>query len=168
MSRSGSEGPNDLGLGAASLGPLPSRSNRPPGVWGSIDVEGDQVVVGLRGWRGAFAMKRRIVVPLDAVVDVRHDPGARARIRTKLIQRPHRTTRVGVFRIGTLHGRDGWSFWSIGLGRNAVAIEAVGTFYQFVVVEVADPAATVAAIEQARRDLPGGGGADGSHDPESR
>ena len=49
----------------------------------------------------------------------------------------------GVWRIGTYHGLDGWSFWSIGLGRNAVLIECSGERLRYVVIEVADAERTV-------------------------
>jgi hypothetical protein len=47
------------------------------------------------------------------------------------------------------HGIDGWSFWSIGMGRNAVLIECSGERFRYVVIEVADPVATVREIRGA-------------------
>ena len=55
----------------------------------------------------------------------------------------------GVWRIGTYHGLDGWSFWSIGLGRNAVLIECSGERFRYVVIEVADAQHTVSEIRSA-------------------
>ncbi len=62
----------------------------------------------------------------------------------------------GVWRLGVYHGLDGWSFWSIGVGRNAVLIECSGQRFRFVVVEVADPAETVREISAAAERLSGG------------
>lgn len=136
-----------------SLPPLPSR--RPPHVWGSLRVEGDDVVVHLQGWRAALAVKRRLTIPLSAVVRVSHDPLARSNVRAKLRRRAGRS---GLFRVGAYHSLQGWSFWSIGLGRNAVVVEASGARYRFLVIEVADPAATVAELRRAA-------GLDGRPDP---
>ncbi len=55
----------------------------------------------------------------------------------------------GLWRIGVYHGIDGWSFWSIGVGRNAVLIECSGERFRYVVIEVADPVATVREIRAA-------------------
>jgi hypothetical protein len=126
--------------------PIPPRREHPPKVWGSIDVEGDEVVVRLKGWRSLMAVKRRLAVPLSAVLAVTHDPSARLHVRTRLRKRGGRT---GVFRVGMYHSPDGWSFWSVGLARNAVVVEASGARYRFFVVEVADPASTLEIICQA-------------------
>ena len=58
----------------------------------------------------------------------------------------------GVWRVGIYHGLDGWSFWSIGVGRNAVLIECSGERFRYVVVEVADAAETVREIRTAAGD----------------
>jgi hypothetical protein len=79
-------------------------------------------------------------------VGVTHDPAAREHIRAKL--RP-RASRTGLIRLGSYHSIDGWSFWAIGLARNAVVVEASGARYRYVVVEVEDPAATVAELRTA-------------------
>jgi hypothetical protein len=111
-------------------------------------VVGDELVVYMRGWRRVLAVKRHLAVPISSVVAATHDPAARARVRTKLITRRHRRA-TGLFRLGTYHGRDGWSFWAVGLGRNAVLVETTDEFYRYLVVEVADPLATVDTIVRA-------------------
>ncbi len=135
------------------LTPIPPRREHPPKVWGAMTVEGEQLVVSVSGWRSIWAIRRRIVVPLSCVVRVAHDPAARANIRTKLRTRAGRS---GIIRLGTYHSLDGWSFWAVGLARNAVVVELSGARFRFVVVEVADPAGTVEAIRSAAglEDLP--------------
>ena len=94
-------------------------------VWGECRVGADEVVVRLRGWRTLLAAKGTIRFPLASIVRVEHDPLARAHVKTGL--RQWREHGQGVWRLGTYHGLDGWSFWSIGLGRNAVLIECSGS-----------------------------------------
>jgi hypothetical protein len=105
------------------------------------------LVVRLRGWRTLLAAKATIRLPLASIVRVEHDPLARAHVKTGL--RQWRKHGQGVWRLGTYHGLDGWSFWSIGLGRNAVLIECSGAHLRYVVIEVADPERTVREIRLA-------------------
>jgi len=126
--------------------------------WGECSVEGDEVVVRVRGWRKVLAMRGTLRLPLASIVRVDHDPVARAHVKTGL--RQWRQHGQGVWRLGTYHGLDGWSFWSIGLGRNAVLIECSGERFRYVVIEVADAERTVGAIRlavaRAAQRLPGG------------
>ncbi|MHB1988377.1 MAG: hypothetical protein ACYCSF_10390 [Acidimicrobiales bacterium] len=126
--------------------PVAPRREHPAKVWGTLAVEGEDVVVRLSGWRALWAMKRRLSIPLSAIVAVTHDPAARSHVRAKLRRRGGRT---GVFRVGAYHSLEGWSFWAVGLARNAVVVEASGARYHFVVIEVADPVSSVRAIRAA-------------------
>jgi len=115
--------------------------------WAECKVEGDHVVVLVRGWRKVVATKGRLRLPLASVVRIDHDPFARAHVRVGL--RKWRRHGTGVWRVGVYHGLDGWSFWSIGLGRNAVLIEFSGERFRYVVVEVSDAETTVREIRAA-------------------
>ncbi|MHB8245408.1 MAG: hypothetical protein ACYDGN_08650 [Acidimicrobiales bacterium] len=125
--------------------PAPSRRGTPPGTWAVARITGDKLVISLSGWRSVWAVKRKVSVPLSTVVRVVHDPNARANVRAKLRKRAGRT---GLFRVGSYHSLEGWSFWAIGLGRNAVVIETSGFRYRFLVIEVEDPASTVELISR--------------------
>jgi len=133
---------------------------RAPMVWGECEVGGDGVVVRLHGWRRLVATKGTIRIPLTSIVRVDHDPLARAHVKTGL--RQWRAHGQGLWRLGTYHGLDGWSFWSIGLGRNAVLIECSGERLRYVVIEVADAGRTVQEIRlatcAATRQAPAGPG----------
>lgn len=124
-----------------------SGPRRAPMIWGECKVEGDDVVVNLRGWRRLLATRGTVRLPLASIVRVDHDPSARAHVKTGLHQ--WRKHGQGVWRIGSYHGLDGWSFWSIGLGRNAVLIECSGERFRYVVIEVADAQHTVSEIRSA-------------------
>ncbi len=110
-------------------------------------MQGDHVVVVLHGWRRVLAVRGTVRLPVASIVRVDHDPSARAHVKTGL--RQWRNHGQGVWRIGTYHGLDGWSFWSIGLGRNAVLIECSGERFRYVVIEVADAQHTVSEIRSA-------------------
>ena len=127
-------------------GPVPA-ARRAPMIWGECKLEDDDVVIRLHGWRRLLAMKGTIRLPLASVVRVDRDPSARAHVQTGI--RQWRKHGQGVWRLGTYHGLDGWSFWSIGLGRNAVLIECAGERLHYVVIEVADPERTVREIRLA-------------------
>ncbi len=130
-------------------------------------MEGDEVVVRLSGWRRLLATSSGFSFPLAAVVRVEHDPLARAHVRSGL--RNWRRHGQGVWRMGVYHGFDGWSFWSMGVGRNAVLIECFGERFRYVVVEVADPAATVREIRSAAALVrPGEGGGPDQGPPEAQ
>jgi len=133
-------------------------SQRAPWIWGECFVEEERVVVRVRGWRRVLATRGTVAFLLSSVVRIDHDPLARAHVRVGL--RRWRKHGAGIWRLGVYHGFDGWSFWSIGLGRNAVLIECSGERHRFVVVEVADPKATVREIRTAAgrvtQRIPGG------------
>jgi uncharacterized protein (TIGR03083 family) len=121
-------------------------------------VDGAELVVRLSGWRKLLATKGEVRFPLASITRVEHDPLARSHVRTGL--RNWRRHGQGIWRLGIYHGIDGWSFWSIGVGRNAVLIECSGQHFRFVVVEVADPGRTVreirAGVARDTGEIPGG------------
>ena len=119
-------------------------ASKPPRIWGELVVDGDRVVVRLSGWRRVLATKSVVGFPLASIARIEHDPLARAHVRSGL--RNWKRHGQGLWRIGVYHGIDGWSFWSIGLGRNAVLVECSGQRFRYVVIEVADPVATVRVI----------------------
>lgn len=129
------------------VAPVVRSSRKPPYIWGSMEVEGDSLVVRLEGWRAVWAVKRVLRLPVSSLVGVMHDPAAYQRISTRL--RKSRGSRSTLFKLGSQHGQDGWSFWACGWARNAVVVETTGARYRFVIVEVADPPAVVRAVSQA-------------------
>lgn len=136
----------------------PSGAGKSPQTWGQLLVEGDRVVVRLSGWRKVAATRSNMSLSLASITRIEHDPLARAHVRSGL--RNWKRHGQGLWRLGVYHGIDGWSFWSIGLGRNAVLIECSGERFRYVVIEVADPAGSVreirAAVARVTSRVPGG------------
>ena len=127
--------------------PLVVSGRNPPKVWGTMEVEGDSLVVRLSGWRIVWAFQREVRVPLASVIGVAHDPGAYLHVSRRL--RRARRAHTTLFKLGSQHGYQGWSFWACGLARNAVVVELTGVRYRFLVVEVADPGAVVQRVREA-------------------
>ncbi|MDA8039716.1 MAG: hypothetical protein M0Z69_11270 [Actinomycetota bacterium] len=128
--------------------PLPSRSNRPPSDWASVDIVEGKLSITLHGWRSLLAIRRRLTVPLELVTAVRVDPLVYGQVPTSL--RLKSRPRAHVYRLGVYRGIRGWSFWACGMGRNAVLIETERYRFRYIVIERSDPVALVSMIERAR------------------
>lgn len=111
----------------------------------TVEVEGDRLVISLRGPYKAFALRSELEVPLDAVVGVRADSRARDLPRG---------FRVGTSAPGVIAGRFTSShcraFWAIDNGSHAVVVDLRGAKFDRIVAEVADPAAVVGAIRAVK------------------
>lgn len=130
-----------------SVAPLVRSSRKPPVDWARVAIEGDQLVVRLDGWRAVWAVKRTLRLPVSSVVKVSVDSGAYQQISTRL--RKSRRPPSLLFKLGSQHGYDGWSFWASGWGRNTVVVETTGVRYRFLVVEVSDPTRLVRTLREA-------------------
>ncbi|MET8202024.1 hypothetical protein [Micromonospora taraxaci] len=112
----------------------------------NVLIDGDDLVVQIEGMDRLWSLKSRLVIPLANVRGATADPGIAA--EPKGLRAPG-TNVPGVITAGTFH-QDGESvFWNIRDGSRAVVIELADEQYARLVVEVVDPAATVALIEQA-------------------
>jgi hypothetical protein len=123
--------------GLAPIRPLPPRGDKDQKPWADVSPRDEAIVVTLSGWRLVFAMKRKVVLPYANIVAIEHDPDVYHHVQTRV--RLTRRTGNKMFRIGAYHGFSGWSFWSCGIGRNAVVFETTGVQYRYVVVEMPDP-----------------------------
>ena len=122
-----------------------------------IELTPTALVVQLRGIDRFLTLRRRVVVPLARVrgatpgiaPDVRLVRGASARWPASDVQG---RLKVGTFLVLRPQGRlrDATRlFYNTRRGDNAITIRLSGARYAAIVVEVADPAATVAAINAA-------------------
>ncbi|HXY44054.1 MAG TPA: hypothetical protein VEH29_07690 [Acidimicrobiales bacterium] len=133
--------------GGAGLEPFVRSTRNPPKVWATTGIEGDTLVIRLTGWRMVFALQRGVRVPLSCVIGATHDPAAYQHVSRRL--RQPRRARTTLFKLGSQHGRDGWSFWACGFARNAVVVETTGFRYRYLILEVEDPKSVAAAIAKA-------------------
>ena len=122
-----------------------------------IELTPTALVVQLRGIDRSLALRRRVVVPLALLrgatpgiaPDVRLVRGAYARWPASDVQG---RLKVGTFLVLRPQGRlrDATRlFYNVRGGERAITIRLAGARYAAIVVEVADPAATVAAVNVA-------------------
>ena len=112
-----------------------------------IEVSSDALAVRLEGWERVWALRRRIEVPVAQVRGARVDPEA-ARAPRGL--RAPGTYLPRVITAGTFWRRRGRDFWSVRDPTKAVVIDLGGGPYARLIVQVADAAATAAAIEKRK------------------
>lgn len=112
----------------------------------TVTVEGDRLVMTMRGPYKFLALRSRVEVPLEHVVAIRADP--------QVASLP-RGTRFGTSTPGAIAGRfttsDCRAFWAMNNGSDAVVIDLWGGIADFdrLVAEVEDPAAVVRTIRDA-------------------
>lgn len=114
-----------------------------------ITVHEDELVVDVEGMDRLWALRSRLTIPLAHVRGATADPG---------IASEPAGWRVGGARVpgvlvaGTFRQSGDRVFWDVHDPAGAVVIELVDDEYQRLVVEVADPRATVEAVERAVSD----------------
>lgn len=132
-----------LGIAAATIGCLVWAAVAGPPA--AVTVEGDQLVVKMRGPFVVLALRSRVTVPLDHIRSVEVVDDAR---------RLKRGPRVGTYMPGgTIAGNFGFgankAFWAV-QHRTAVVIELdFHGRYAKLVVEVDDPAAIAALLKRS-------------------
>jgi hypothetical protein len=111
-----------------------------------VSIDNSNLVVEVEGLDKLWSLKSRLVIPLANVRGATADPGIVAEPKGLRAPGAHLP---GVITAGTFH-RDGERvFWNVHDGARAVVIELADQHYARLVIEVADPTATVALIEKA-------------------
>ena len=115
-----------------------------------VTLTHDQLRVTIRGFDVLWAFKARLVLPLEHVAGARLDPHVRSEGPWLGAGRTDSLLDYAVAAGPMLvHGRR--EFWDVHDPERAVTIELVDEPYQRLVVEVADPAAVVDAVNAAAR-----------------
>ena len=110
-----------------------------------VHIDGDQLIVEIEGLDKLWALRSRLEIPLVHVRGATADPGMAALTGWKV-----GGARVpGVITAGTFHVDGERVFWDVHDAARAVVIELTGDPYTRLVIEVDDPAATVAQVEKA-------------------
>ncbi|MFJ5990586.1 hypothetical protein [Lentzea sp. NPDC092896] len=112
----------------------------------TISVQGQDLVVEMNGLDKLWSLKSKLTIPLAHVRGATVDPGILG--EPKGVRAPG-THLPGVITAGTFHQDGEKVFWAVRDGRKAVVVELADEHYTRLVVEVDDPRAVVAMVEQA-------------------
>lgn len=112
----------------------------------NVAIVGDKLVVEPQGWHRFWSLRRRIEVPLASVRSARVDPTRSMRPRGLRMPGSYWPGKIAA---GTYRWKGYKAFWDVTDMSRAVTIELDGAPLNELVLEVPDPAATVAAIAAA-------------------
>ncbi|MCU4747351.1 hypothetical protein H7827_11815 [Streptomyces sp. JH002] len=111
-----------------------------------VRIDGDDLVVVIEGLHKVWALKSSLTIPLANVRGATADPGMIA--EPKGIRAPG--TRVpGLITAGTFHLNGEKVFWDVRDPAKTVVVELADQEYARLVLQVDDPRATVALVENA-------------------
>ena len=111
-----------------------------------VRIDGDDLIVVIEGLNKLWAFKSSLTIPLANVRGATADPGIAA--EPKGIRAPG--ARVpGVITAGTFHQDGEKIFWDVRDPSKAVVVELADDQYARLVLQVDDPRATVALVENA-------------------
>jgi hypothetical protein len=111
-----------------------------------VRIDRDTLVVEVEGLDKLWALKSRLEIPLVSVRGATADPGI---IKEPKGVRAPGTHVPGVITAGTFHIDGERVFWDVHDAAKAVVIELRDERYARLVVQVANPRATVALVEHA-------------------
>jgi hypothetical protein len=110
-----------------------------------VSISDDKLIIDVQGLHKIWAMRSRLEIPVDHITAVRRA----ADERPSGLRWPG-TFVPGLITAGTYYGGDGKPvFWDVQNHENAIAIELHDESFSTVIVEVADPEATVREILNA-------------------
>jgi hypothetical protein len=112
----------------------------------NVHIDGDNLIVEIEGSDQLWALKSRLIIPLANVLGAAADPGVIN--EPKGIRAPGAHV-PGVLTAGTFYIHGERVFWDVHDPAKAVVIELADERYARLVVQVADPRATVALVENS-------------------
>jgi hypothetical protein len=113
----------------------------------TVTITGDRVAFDVEGWDKLWAMKSRLEIPLAHITEVRIDTEA-ARGWWHGIRFPG-TQLPGVITAGTFYQHEGAVFYDVHDPDNTIVLELDHEHYKRLVIEVENPASTVAVLKAA-------------------
>jgi hypothetical protein len=111
----------------------------------TVDISDGKLTVTIEGWDRVWALHGRLSIPLEHVSGASSGEAA-AREWYKGL-RLGGTNIPGVLTAGYFYRHGNWVFWDVHDPALAVAIDLHDEHYKQLIVQVDDPAATVAAIQ---------------------
>lgn len=112
-----------------------------------VSIAGDRVHFDVEGWDKVWAFKSQLDIPLAHIRSVRVDPDAAAGWWHGL--RMPGTQVPGIITAGTFYQSVGAVFYDVHDPQRTIVLELDHEHYKRLVVEVEDPAATVAQLQAA-------------------
>lgn len=122
-------------------------TNHPEPTMVDITVRDDKLIVLVCGLHVLWALRRRLVIPLSRVTEIRAEPDLS--LRSVRGFRMPGTYVPGLITAGTYVSGGKSEFWDVSRPPHAVVIELDGGAYKRLVVDVADPAGTVRRVREA-------------------
>ena len=110
-----------------------------------VSVLDRNLVFEVEGWDKLWSLRSRLVIPIHDVIRVYADP--------KIAESWWKGVRVGgtyvpgVITAGTFYHHGGWVFWDVHNPENVIVVELRDERYAKLIVEVPDPAETVARLQ---------------------
>jgi hypothetical protein len=113
----------------------------------NVSVEGDRVAFDVEGLHKLWSMRSRLEIPLEHITsaEVNHEQVSGWWHGFKLIG----TDMPGVFAAGMFVFHGEIVFWDVRHPENAIVVSLEHETYKKLIIEVADPAATVAMLNAA-------------------
>ena len=108
-----------------------------------VSVTDGKLVIEIQGWDKLWSLTSTLEIPLEHVMDVRPADDHVGGIRALGTHVP------GVITAGTFVQEGSWVFWNVHNPANAIAIDLRDERYAKLIIEVADPAETIDALQHA-------------------
>lgn len=115
----------------------------------SVSIAEGKLTIEVQGWDKLWSLKSRLEIPLEHVVDVRPaDDDDSFRLFVRGIRAPG-TYVPGVITAGTFLQEGSCVFWDVHDPAKAIAVDLRDERYSKLIIEVADPTATIDSLQHA-------------------
>ncbi|MGO9830928.1 MAG: hypothetical protein ACLPJH_12385 [Myxococcaceae bacterium] len=115
-----------------------------------VDITGEEVVIRPRGLHRLWTLKREVRIPRSQLRSVEAGVSPEARAALWRSVRLPGTFVPALIAAGSFRTQGRWFFWDVvGDGRNALTLSTEGHHYAELLVDVAEPGLTLAALRRA-------------------
>lgn len=118
----------------------------------SVEIKQGKLLLTVKGFDVILALKHHLEIPLQHVLGAEAGVSEEARERLRHSLKLPGTHLPGIITAGSYAEHDRWMFWDVHSGEKAVTIQIAHEKYDRLVIDVEDPAATVAQIQKAVAD----------------